>query len=287
MKDKVVIVTGATNGIGEVAALELAKLGATVVLISRSQSRLDEVVNRIKAEAGNPSVSSIQADLSSMAEVRKAAESFLAQHSRLDVLLNNAGAMFMNRQESVDGHEMTFALNHLNYFLLTHLLLDKLKETAERYGEARVVNVSSDAHEGSKVSFDDLKRQKSYNGFLVYAESKLMNILFTNELARRLKGTGVTANSLHPGVVRTGFGKNNGSIMTVIMSLFQGLGGISAEKGAKTMVYLSSSLAVKGITGEYWYKEKSKQAYPEAYKQENQAKLWRISEELLGLPVTV
>jgi NAD(P)-dependent dehydrogenase (short-subunit alcohol dehydrogenase family) len=286
MKDKVVIVTGATNGIGEVAALELAKLDATVVLISRSQSKLDEVVTRIKAETGNQAVSSIQADLSSMAEVRKAAESFLAQHSRLDVLLNNAGAMFMNRQESAEGHEMTFALNHLNYFLLTHLLLDMLKETAEKYGEARVVNVSSDAHEGSKVSFDDLKRLNSYNGLLVYGESKLMNILFTNELARRLKGTGVTANSLHPGVVRTGFGKNNGSLMAFIMGLFQRFG-VSADEGAKTMVYLSSSLAVKGITGEYWYKERSKQANAEAYNEAAQAKLWRVSEELLGLPVTV
>jgi retinol dehydrogenase-12 len=181
---------------------------------------------------------------------------------------------------------MTFALNHLSYFLLTHLLLDKLKETAEKYGEARVVNVSSDAHEGSKVAFDDLKRLNSYNGLLVYSESKLMNILFTNELARRLKKTGVTANSLHPGVVRTGFGKNNGSLMAFIMGLFQRFG-VSAEQGAKTMVYLSSSLAVKGITGEYWYKERPKQANAEAYNEAAQAKLWRVSEELLSLPVTV
>jgi NAD(P)-dependent dehydrogenase (short-subunit alcohol dehydrogenase family) len=288
MKGKVVIVTGATNGIGEVCALELARMGATVVLISRNQSRLDDDVRDIKAKTGNENVSSIQADLSSLAEVRKAAKLFLEQHSRLDVLVNNAGAIFDKRLETVDGYEMSFALNHLNYFLLTHLLLDRLKETAAQHGEARIVNVASDAHESvSTIKFDDIQHKKSYTGWMVYSETKLMNILFTHELARRLKGTKVTANVLHPGLVKTGFGKNNVGIFKTAVSLLQDFFGISVEEGAKTMIYLASSPDVRGISGQYWVRSEPKEANKPAYDVEAQARLWQLSEELTGLSVRV
>jgi NAD(P)-dependent dehydrogenase (short-subunit alcohol dehydrogenase family) len=287
MKDKVVIVTGATSGIGEVCALELARMGATIVLISRSQSKLDDVMNRIKTETGNQAVSSIRADLSSIAETRQAAASFLAQYSRLDVLVNNAGAVNLKRLETVDGYEMTFALNHLSYFFLTHLLLDKLKETAEKYGEARIVNVSSAAHQGMRINFDDIQSRQRFTSFEVYGMSKLMNIAFTNELARRLRGTNVTANSLHPGFVKTNFGRNMGGVIRLGMMVIQNLFAISVEKGAETMIYLASSPEVKGISGKYWDKKQAIQADKEAYNEAAQAKLWRVSEELLGLPVTV
>lgn len=288
MKGKVVIVTGATNGIGEVCALELARMGATVVLISRNQSRLDDDVRDIKAKTGNDNVSSIQADLSSLADIRKAAKLFLEKHSRLDVLVNNAGAIFDKRQETVDGNEMTLALNHLNYFLLTHLLLDKLKETAAQYGETRIVNVSSDAHlRAAGVNFDDIQRKKAYTGWMVYGESKLMNILFTHELARRLKGTKVTANVLHPGLVKTGFGRNNIGMFKTAVSLLQDFFGISAEEGAKTMIYLASSPDVRGITGQYWVRNEPKTANKPAYDEAAQARLWALSEELTGLSAKV
>lgn len=284
MKDKVVLVTGATNGIGEVCALELARMGATVILVSRSQSRLEAVVNDIKSKTGNANVSSIQADLSSLAEIRKVAQQFLSVHSRLDVLVNNAGAIFDKRQESVDGIEMTFALNHLNYFLLANLLLEKLRETAANYGESRIINVSSDAHEGaSSVNFEDIQRRKSYSSWIAYAESKLMNILFTQELARRLQGTKVSANALHPGFVRTGFGRNNGGFFNAAISMAQNFFAISPEKGAETMIYLASSPTVAGITGKYWYQSKEKQARPAAYDTAAQSRLWQISEELTGI----
>jgi NAD(P)-dependent dehydrogenase (short-subunit alcohol dehydrogenase family) len=288
MRDKVIIVTGATNGIGQVCALELARQGATVVLISRSQSRLDTVVSEIKAATGNENLSSIQADLSSIAEIRRAASQFLEQHSRLDVLVNNAGAIFDKRQESADGIEMTLALNHLNYFLLTHLLLDKLKETSTKHSEARIINVASDAHESvSRVNFEDIQRRKSYNGLFVYSESKLMNIMFTHELARRLKGTKVSANVLHPGLVKTGFGRNNLGIFKTAVSLFQDFFGISAEKGAETMIFLASSPDVRGITGQYWFKSEPHRASKAAYDEAAQARLWTVSEELLGLTAKV
>jgi NAD(P)-dependent dehydrogenase (short-subunit alcohol dehydrogenase family) len=287
MNGKVVVVTGATSGIGEVCALELARMGATVVLISRSQSKLDDVVKRIKDETGNQAVSGIQADLSVIAEIRQAAASFLARHSRLDVLVNNAGAVNWQRLESADGYEMTFALNHLNYFLLTHLLLDTLKETAEKYGEARIINVSSEAHQGSSINFEDIQSLQRYTSFEVYGKSKLMNILFTNELARRLKGTDVTTNSLHPGFVKTNFGRNSSGYIKWIMTMLQNFFAISVEKGAETMVYLASSPDVKGISGKYWDKKTAVQAYKTAYDEVAQAKLWRVSEELVGLPVTV
>jgi len=283
MNGKVVIVTGSTNGIGEVTALELARKGAEVVLISRSQGKLENTVSKIKSETGNDNVSYIQADLSSMADIRKAAEQFLQSHNRLDVLVNNAGAFFSDRKQSVDGNEMTMALNHLNYFLLTHLLLDTLKQTASENGEARIVNVSSSAHRGGNINFDDFQAENGYSGFGRYSESKLMNVLFTYDLARRLEGTNVTANVLHPGFVNTGFGMNNNGLVKIALDLIQKLVALSPEKGAETNIYLASSPDVKGVSGKYWDNKQEKESNSASHNLETQKRLWELSEELTGI----
>jgi NAD(P)-dependent dehydrogenase (short-subunit alcohol dehydrogenase family) len=280
LNGKTVLVTGGTNGIGKVTALELAKMGATVVIIGRNTTKTEEIVAEIKQQSGNSSVESIIADLSSMAEVRRAADEFKAKHNRLHILINNAGAMFTQRQETVDGYETTFALNHLAYFLLTELLLDTLKASAP----ARIVNVSSDAHKGAKINFDDVQHEQSYGsmGMGAYGESKIANIMFTYELARRLQGTGITVNTLHPGVVRTGFGRNNGGLMRLIMPLVQRFG-ISEAQGAQTSVYLATSPEVEGVNGKYFDKSKAVQSSPESYDEAAQKRLWTLSEQLTGL----
>ena len=202
MAGKVCLVTGATGGIGAVTALELARRGATVCIVGRSRTKCEATVEQMRQSSGNPAVEFLQADLSSQAEIRGLAEGFRGLHARLDVLVNNAGGMFLARQESVDGIEMTFALNHLAYFLLTNLLLDRLKSSAP----ARVVCVSSDAHRmPRRFNFADPEGRKRYGGMRAYSQSKLANVLFSVELARRLNGTGVTANALHPGFVATDF----------------------------------------------------------------------------------
>lgn len=288
LNGKTIIVTGGTNGIGEVSALELARAGAEVIVISRSKDKCAATVQKIQSETGNKNVSYIAADLSTLAGIRSAAEQFLSQHSKLHVLLNNAGGVFTSRQVTADGYEMTFALNHLSYFLLTHLLINTLKATAASEGDARVVNVSSSAHFMARgVDLDDLQRKKNFNRFGVYSETKLMNVLFTNELSKRLQGTNVTANSLHPGLVRSGFGKNNGGIIPMLFSMIQ-IFGISAQQGAQTSIYLASSPEVKGITGKYWDKKKVTTPSVPAQDTAAQEKLWRISEELTHIaPVKV
>lgn len=294
MNGKIVMVTGATNGIGEVTARDLAGKGAEVIIISRNQTKLDNTVNKIKSETGNENVSWMQADLSSMESIRDLAAQFHQHYDRLDGLVNNAGAYFNERKLSVDGYEMTFALNHLNYFLLTHLLLDTLKQTAQEQGEARIVNVSSGAHYGPRngIQFDEWPTKENYSGFSAYGESKLMNVMFTFELARRLEGTNVTANVLHPGFVRTGFGKNNGTILNLIIGAMQ-LFAISAEEGAQTSIYLASSPEVEGVSGKYWDKKRVKEPSDASKDVAAQQRLWSLSEELTGLaeeapePVTV
>jgi len=206
LSGKICLVTGATSGIGEVTARRLAGMGATVTIVGRSAERAAATAARIKAATG-ATVEILIADLSSQADIRRLANEFLAQHSRLDVLVNNAGAVFLRRLESLDGVEMTWALNHMSYFLLTNLLLDAVRAGAR----SRIVNVASDAHSGARINFDDPQLKANYNGWRAYGQSKLANILFTLELARRLDGTGVTANALHPGFVASNFGKNNGS----------------------------------------------------------------------------
>jgi len=281
MQGKVVLITGATNGIGKAAALELAKMGATMVIVGRNAAKTEGVVTEIRQQSRNSSIESIVADLSSMAEVRRVADEFKERHDRLHVLINNAGAMFTRRYETVDGCEMTFALNHLAYFLLTNLLLDTLKASAP----SRIVNVSSDAHKGMKLNFDDLQNRRAYRMFgnQAYGQSKLANILFTYELARRLQGTGVTANVLHPGFVATGFGHNNGGIVSLMLSVMHRVIALTPEQGAETIIYLASSPEVEGVSGKYYDKGRAISSSPQSYDEAAARRLWQVSEQMVGL----
>ena len=278
MHGKICLVTGATSGIGEVTALELARLGASVALLGRSQARCKASVARIQQETGSSSVEYLVADLSSMAQVRQAAAQFLEKHNRLDVLVNNAGAVFLNRRLSVDGLEMTFALNHLSYFLLTLLLLDTLKACSP----ARIVNVSSDSHRGRRLDFNDLQNQKSYNVMKAYGRSKLANVLFTNELARRLHGTGVTANALHPGSVATRIWEKGGPLNPLIGLIMRRVS-ITPEQGARTSIYLATSSEVEGVTGKYFTHCKAVRSDPTSYDEAAAKRLWEASLKLAGL----
>lgn len=282
MKGKTVVVTGATNGIGEITALELARKGAQVIIISRSEDKCRRTVERIRRETDNHQVDYLVADLSLMADVRAVAETFLAKYDRLDVLVNNAGAYFNERQVTPEGNEKTLALNHLSYFLLTLLLLDRLEATAKDAGEARIINVSSDAHRFSPLNLDDLQRESKYSAFGVYGESKLMNVMFTYELARRLKDTHVSVNAVHPGFVRTGFGKNNNSLMNVIFGFMQ-VFALSPEQGAETSIFVASSPEVQGISGKYFAKSKPTRSSAASYIEADWRRLWEISEMLTGV----
>jgi NAD(P)-dependent dehydrogenase (short-subunit alcohol dehydrogenase family) len=235
-------------------------------------------VSRIQQETGNSAVELMVADLSAQAQVRQLASEIQQRFARLHVLVNNAGALFAQRQLSADGLEMTFALNHLAYFLLTNLLLDPLKAA----DSARIVNVSSEAHRRARLDFLDLQGQHRYTGWRAYSRSKLANILFTYELARRLEGTGIAANALHPGFVATNFGRNNRSIMAAFFRILQ-LAAISPEEGAQTIVYLASSPEVKGITGEYFVKQQAVRSSQASYDGAAADRLWRVSADLTRL----
>ena len=278
LSGKVILITGATDGIGRVTAEALAKKGARVVLVGRNPEKTRSVVSEIKNNTHNEQVDYMLADLSNQAEVRALAQAFKDRYDRLDVLINNAGALFMSRQTSADGYEMTFALNHLAYFLLTNLLLDLLIKSAP----ARIVNVSSAAHVASKLNFEDLQNEHGFTGWRAYAQSKLANLYFTYELARRLEGTGVTVNALHPGFVASNFGKSNGSIFRPLFSLFQ-IGAISPEKGAETEIYLAASPDVAGVTGKYFSNKKQVSSSSVSYDQEAAQRLWDASLALTGL----
>jgi NAD(P)-dependent dehydrogenase (short-subunit alcohol dehydrogenase family) len=280
MRGRVCLITGATSGIGLVTATALARRGATVMLVARDRERGASTVAAIHQQTGSASVESLLADLSSPEQVRRLAAEAVARHSRLDVLINNAGAVFMRRRETVDGLEMTFALNHLAPFLLTNLLLDTLKANAP----ARVVTVASMAHRGVTIPFDDLQHTRSYSAFTVYGQSKLANILFTYELARRLAGSGVTANTLHPGFVASGFNKNNGRLMALGMTLARPFA-ISPERGAQTSIYLAASPEVANISGRYFVNRKPAESSPASYDEQAQRRLWEVSEQLTGLSV--
>src|SRR5687768_5922880 len=278
MNGKICLVTGGTNGIGKSTAQELARMGATVIIVGRDAQKTSQVVEEIRAAGGNLRVGSMLADLSSEQEVRRLADEFKSKYSQLHVLLNNAGAVFMQRQLRDDGIEMTFALNHLASFLLTNLLLDTLQASAP----ARIINVSSNAHASGKIEFDNLQGEREY-GPRAYDNSKLANILFTMELARRLEGTGVTVNSLHPGFVATGFAKNNGKVIAALVSLITPLVARSPAKGAETSIFLASSPSVDGITGKYFYDSQAIPAAPQATDMVVAKKLWDVSAEMVHL----
>ena len=277
LTDKICVVTGANAGIGKVTARELAAQGATVIMVARSRQRGEAALADVKTSRGSSKVHLLLAALSSMAEVRQLATDIKANFNRLDVLVNNAGAFFKNRQLSPDGFEMTFALNHLSYFLLTNLLLDRLKASAP----SRIVNVSSGAHFGSQIKFDDLQFEQKYRGFAAYSQSKLANIMFTYELARRLEGSKVTANVLHPGTVATQFGAGEG-VMSWVYKLLRPFM-LTPEQGAETQVYLASAPQVEGVTGQYFTKKKPVRSAAASYDTAAAQRLWQISAAMVGL----
>lgn len=271
---KTIVITGATSGIGEVAAVELAKQGARIVLIARDPARIQTTLPRIRQ--ANPAAKHVAhiADLSRIGEMKRVAKEIAATETEIDVLINNAGAMFTKRQVTEDGLERTFALNHMSYFVVTNLLLPSLKPGA------RIVSTASDAHRGARLDFGDLQSEKAYSGFSVYGRSKLCNILFTRELSRRLNGSGIAANCLHPGFVATRFGDESGGATSLAIRLVKPIGAISPEQGARTIVYLASSPEVEGMSGGYYYKNKPAIPTGEAQNGEDAKRLWSVSEQL-------
>ncbi len=287
MEGKTCLITGASDGIGYVAARELARQGARVVAVGRNVFKTDDAVTRIIAETGNRNVTYLLADLSSQGEVRRLARDVREQLTSLDVLLNNAGAIFLSNRRSVDGLEMTFALNHMSYFLLTLLTLDMMRDSAP----ARIINVSSSSHSSpGRFALEDLPKPGTASsplhfvtrgrGYRAYGRSKLCNILFTYELARRLEGTGVTVNALHPGLVRTNIARNNGLLGRVV-NFFIGARGVSAEQGAETLVYLASSPEVEGVSGKFFVDRQAVPSSSLSYDRDLASGLWDLSERLM------
>ena len=278
MAGMTVLVTGATSGIGRATASGLAAEGARLAITGRDRERAEDTVREIRA-AGGGQVDVFIADLSSQSEVRRMAEEVLHSLSRIDVLVNNVGGYWNTRHATADGLERTFALNHLAPFLLTNLLLDRLKQSAP----ARVVTVASNAHSMGRIDFDDLQGERSYSGERAYNQSKLANVLFTYELARRLQAGAVTANALHPGVVRTSFGaEDSGGVQRLFVPLM-GLFMKTPAQGAATSVYLASSPDLEQVTGLYFANNKPKRSSKSSYDEAVAARLWRVSADLVGL----
>ncbi|HEV8132941.1 MAG TPA: SDR family oxidoreductase [Acidobacteriota bacterium] len=292
MKGKVVVITGGTSGIGKVAAERLAGMGARIVLVARDKARGQATIERLRHRAPGIGHSVHYADLSRLAHMKKVAAEIAAAEPRVDVLINNAGAMFNTRHVTEDGLELTFATNHVAYFVVTHGLRERLLASAP----ARVVNTSSDAHRIATLDFDDLQSEKGYHlslkewlsvggasGFKVYARSKLANILFTRELARRFAGTGVTANCFHPGFVATRFGDESGGWAAHMIRFWKNIIAISPEKGAETMVYLASSPEVANASGLYFYKCRPATPTKEAQDDAAARRLWLETARLAGI----
>jgi NAD(P)-dependent dehydrogenase (short-subunit alcohol dehydrogenase family) len=275
MKGKTIVATGATSGIGEAAVLVLAGLGARIVFVARDEARAQATMRKLEAKAPGLGHRLHLADLSSMAETRKVGAAIAASEPRVDALINNAGALFSDRRLTPEGLELTFALNHMAYFVLT----EALRETLLASAPARIVSTSSAAHQGVSLDFDDLQNAKGYFGYRVYGRSKLANILFTRELARRLTGTGVTANCLHPGAVATRFGESSRGAVGLLIP-FVRLFFISPEKGAETIVYLASSPEVADTTGGYFVKRKLTEPSAAARDDAAAKRLWIESEKL-------
>ena len=278
MPGKTIVITGATSGIGEVAAIRLAEQGARIVFTARDAKRADATLAKLRKANGAAEHVAYLAELSLLSEQKRVAGEIAAE-PRIDVLINNAGALFNHRIETADGLEMTFALNHMSYFTITHLLLDKLKATPG----ARIVSTSSRAHRRAKLDFEDLQARRNFRGFQVYGRSKLCNILFTRALAKRLAGSGVTANCLHPGFVATRFGDQSGGFLQHVVALGKSLMAISEEDGAKTIIYLASSPDVAMTSGEYFNQCKVETPTAEAQDGADAERLWRLSEKIAGL----
>lgn len=278
LEGKTCLITGATNGIGYVTAVELARMGAELFLTYRDNARADETVAEIRSRTGNEKVHLLHADLGSQKQIRVAAAEFLATGKPLHLLVNNAGLGNTKRMVTEDGIEMVFAVNHLACFLLTLLLLDRIKQSAP----ARIVNVASEAHRFGTINFDDLGGERRYRTFGAYGQSKLANILFSYELARRLAATGVTVNCLHPGGIASGLWTNNGPLAQFMMRVGR-LFLKTPEQGAQTTIYLASSPEVEGVTGKYYANCKEKTSNKESYDQNVARRLWHVSEQMTGI----
>jgi NAD(P)-dependent dehydrogenase (short-subunit alcohol dehydrogenase family) len=278
MQGKTIVITGATSGIGEVAALQLAQQGARIVAIARERDRGEETLRRLRGAAPAQDHVVHYADLSRLSEMKRVSTLIAEREQRIDVLINNAGALFTKRELTEDGLERTFATNHMAYFVVTNLLSDRLRAAPD----SRVVCTASDAHKGAKLNFDDLQSERGFSGFGMYGRSKLMNILFTRELARRLAGTGVTANCLHPGFVATRFGDAGSGLMAQVIRVAKKFA-LSPQEGAQTLIYLASSPGVAGVTGQYFYKCKPAVPTKEAQNEADARRLWDISAKLSGV----
>jgi retinol dehydrogenase 12 len=278
MVGKTCLITGATNGIGRVTAVELARMGVELFLVYRNKARADETVAEIRNRTGNQDVHLLCADLGSQKQIRAAAAGFLATGKPLHLLINNAGLGNTKRLMTEDGIEMVFAVNHLAYFLLTMLLLDRIKQSAP----ARIVNVASEAHRFGTINFDDLDGERRYRTFGAYSQSKLANILFSYELARRLAGSGVTVNSLHPGGIASGLWTNNGPLAQFIMKAGRPFLK-TPQQGARTTIYLASSHEVEGVTGKYYSNCREKTSSRKSYDVDISRRLWDLSAQMTGV----
>lgn len=280
MQGKLCLITGSTSGIGEAIAYAVAKKGATTVIVARNPEKSARVVEQIKLQTGNPNVDLLPADLSSQVQIHQLAEQFKYRYSRLDVIVNNAGGVFFERQLSADGIEMTFALNHLSGFLLTSLLLNTLKGSVP----SRIVNISSATHKLAHMDERDWQTQKKYSGMEAYHRSKLANLLFTYELARRLDGSGVTVNAAKPGFTKTRLGRENKwSPVLMFLHLMAAVAAQSAEKGAETGIYLAISPEVTNVSGKYFDKQVEISSSKDSYNIHAAEYLWQLSEALTGM----
>ncbi len=278
MKGKIVLITGSSSGIGKEAALAMAGLGATTLLVGRDRAKMIAAADRFIYETGNPQVVPFVANLSSLAEIRRLAKEILGRFSRLDVLVNNAGAVFMHRETSMDGYEMTLALNHLAPFLLTHLLMPALNASPA----ARIINVSSEAHRGTHIDLDNLQNEHNYSGWRAYSQSKLANIYFTYGLAAYVDGANITANCLHPGFVATNFGRSNGGIYDPVFRVAQ-IAAISPRISARAITYLATAPEMEGVTARYFNQTQETRSSEISYDMNIARHLWNASLELTGL----
>jgi NAD(P)-dependent dehydrogenase (short-subunit alcohol dehydrogenase family) len=276
MKGKVCLITGATSGVGKATAHGLAELGATVIGIGRDQSRCRDTAAEIQQVSGNQNVEFLLADLSDQNQIRQLVEGFQIRYTHLDVLINNAGAFFLRRKLSAQGIEMTWALNHLSYFLLTKLLLEQILESAP----ARIVNVASGVHYRAKIHFDDLNLTRGYNGWKAYSQSKLANVLFTYELVRRIEDRSIAINTLTPGMVATRIGQNTGPVLKHLVRLVQSVSRKTPEDGAETMIYLASAEEVGEISGRFFMEGEAVKSSAISYDEKVAQRLWEVSDRM-------
>jgi len=278
-KDSIVLITGANSGMGKATAIELAKTGATVVMLCRNKERGEAALVEVKSLSGNDKVDLMLCDLGSLRQIRSFCQQFKAKYDKLHVLVNNASVILPGRHETLDGNELHFGVNHLGPFLLTNLLLDTIIGS----GPARIINVSSGAHKAGRINFEDINAKKKYSFWRAYSNAKLATVLFTYELARRLEGTGVTANCLHPGAVATNMGINRdtgfGTLITrTLKPFFQ-----TPLEGASTAVYLATAPEAGGVTGKYFYKKEPILSSKASYDEELAKGLWNLSEQMIAI----